>query len=69
MEHKVINISNTAITTLRKLLTAIGIFASVLGACEAAAQAAAGRVEQLIVHSAALEGNLNGDSPDRPVFI
>jgi S-formylglutathione hydrolase FrmB len=28
-----------------------------------------GRVEQVTVHSTALEGNLNGDTPDRAVFI
>ena len=29
----------------------------------------AGRVEKIVVHSKALEGNLNGDSADREVFV
>lgn len=60
---------STAFSTkfVRNLLVGIA-FLSLLSGPEASAQDA-GRVEQASVHSSALESNLNGDSPDRAVFI
>ncbi|MDY6949507.1 MAG: alpha/beta fold hydrolase [Pseudomonadota bacterium] len=42
--------------------------AALLGTAQLNAQTP-GRVEQVTVHATSLEGNLNGDSPDRAVFI
>jgi S-formylglutathione hydrolase FrmB len=39
------------------------------GRLQAQAPAAAGSVERITVHGKALEGNLNGDTPDRTVFV
>lgn len=44
------------------------VLVALLGAAPLAAQPL-GRVEQVTVHAASLEGNLNGDSADRAVFI
>lgn len=51
-----------------RFLTCIGILLALLAGNVSQAQPA-GRVEQVTVHATALEGNLNGDSPDRAVFI
>ncbi|HKE84823.1 MAG TPA: alpha/beta hydrolase-fold protein, partial [Vicinamibacterales bacterium] len=39
------------------------------GAAQSNAPAKKGTVEKVSVHGAALQGNLEGDSPDRDVFI
>ena len=51
-----------------RTLALLGILSGALLSPAAVAQPA-GRVEQVTIHSAALEGNLNGDSPERAVFI
>jgi S-formylglutathione hydrolase FrmB len=55
--------------THRKHLTLLGIFLALACASSGLLAQAMGRVEQVTVHAASLEGNLNGDSPDRSVFI
>ncbi len=59
--------ASRSLKNIGKLLIGVSIFLA-LGIQGTSAQPA-GRVEQVTVHSQALEGNLNGDTPDRAVFI
>src|SRR5688500_13971170 len=53
------------------LIVVLGVAAGTLDTLDAARQAppAAGTLERITVHGRALEGNLEGDSPDRPVVV
>lgn len=62
-----ITAARTALRAAHNLLTILAISFAI--AVPAANAQPAGRVEQVTVHSTALEGNLNGDTPDRAVFI
>jgi S-formylglutathione hydrolase FrmB len=52
-------------------LVVLGVAAGTLNTLDAARQApaATGTLERITVHGRALEGNLEGDSPDRPVVV
>jgi len=67
MQNNTGNYVRLSFDTMRKLL--IGLTLSYSVAAAAANVEGSGRIEQVSVHSTALEGNLNGDSPDRAVFI
>ena len=45
------------------------VLALLLGAVQTTAPAKKGNVEHIKVHGKSLEGNLEGDSPDRDVFV
>src|SRR5215475_13792561 len=45
------------------------VLALMIGAAQSNAAATKGTVEHIKVHSKSLEGNLEGDSPDRDVFV
>jgi S-formylglutathione hydrolase FrmB len=48
---------------------AVGGVMHLAGAVAAQSPTPLGAVEQITVHGRSLEGNLDGDSPDRPVFV
>ena len=50
-------------------LLAVGLALLASGAAAQQAPAAKGALERITVHGRALEGNLEGDSPDRPVVV
>jgi enterochelin esterase-like enzyme len=67
MKNSTAKSTGPVLTVVRKLLISLIVIFTI---APAASQAqSAGRVEQVTIHSAALEGNLNGDSPDRAAFI
>ena len=59
---------NNKTTTVNSLLHPLLIFL-LLCACGPLAAQTQGTVEEITVHGASLEGNLDGDSPDRSVFV
>jgi S-formylglutathione hydrolase FrmB len=68
MEQSTSKTTGAARKGILKLLRVLGVFAALTAANASFAQTM-GRVEQVSVHANSLEGNLNGDSPDRAVFI
>ncbi len=67
MQKTTIRTTSPARANICKTLVMLGIFLSF--ACPTLFAQTLGRVEQVSVHATSLEGNLNGDSPDRAVFI
>jgi S-formylglutathione hydrolase len=59
------------IRLIKSVVVAIALLATVRAAGPIAAQAPAARgaVEKITVHGKSLEGNLDGDTPDRSVFV
>jgi len=57
--------------TAASLVTAAMVAVALAGAASAAQSAGSpqGSIERITVHGRALEGNLEGDSPDRPVVV
>jgi S-formylglutathione hydrolase FrmB len=52
-----------------RTLALVGVLALLAGTARAADAPAKGTVEKITVHGKSLEGNLEGDSPDRAVFV
>ena len=63
--------NTTATRVVRSMAVAIALMLAIWIAASVAAQAPvpAGAVEKITVHGKSLEGNLNGDTPDRVVFV
>jgi S-formylglutathione hydrolase FrmB len=62
--------SNMSANVALKLLTASAVWLGLATACaQPADQGAGGTLEQIRVHGVSLEGNLEGDDPERDVFV
>ncbi|MEY4640498.1 MAG: hypothetical protein RLZZ227_492 [Pseudomonadota bacterium] len=64
-----INAKTNAVQLIRKQATLFVLILTLISTSATLLAQTAGRVEQITVHAASLDGNLNGDSSERPVFV